>query len=84
MPTSDPATPETPTLTYLYTLHASVHHALYTAAVPSGSRRVFPIKGGTFSGPRLNGEVLDLGADWVKPPFHPLRAMFETRRLTNG
>ena len=67
MSSSDATSPPAPELTHLYTLHATIHSALYTAAVPSGTRIVYPIKGGTFSGPRLKGEVLDLGADWVVP-----------------
>jgi hypothetical protein len=29
-----------------------------------GDRRIIPITGGRFSGPLLNGEILDNGADW--------------------
>ena len=29
-----------------------------------GKRRIIPITGGKFSGPRLNGTILDNGADW--------------------
>ena len=29
-----------------------------------GRRRIIPITGGRFSGPRLNGDILDNGADW--------------------
>ena len=34
-----------------------------------GTRRVIPITGGTFSGPKINGEVLSGGEDWqlVRP-----------------
>lgn len=31
---------------------------------PDGTRRIIPIVGGTVAGPRLNGHILDLGADW--------------------
>lgn len=30
----------------------------------SGKRRIIPIVGGTVSGERLSGRILDLGADW--------------------
>lgn len=30
----------------------------------AGHRRIIPIVGGTVSGPRLNGHILNLGADW--------------------
>jgi len=33
-------------------------------STPYGRRRVIPITGGTFSGPRLNGVVVPGGADW--------------------
>lgn len=32
--------------------------------VPDGERRIIPITGGRFEGPRLRGEVLPGGADW--------------------
>lgn len=31
---------------------------------PRGRRRIIPIIGGTVSGERLNGRILNLGADW--------------------
>lgn len=31
---------------------------------PGGRRRIIPIIGGTVKGERLNGRILDLGADW--------------------
>lgn len=30
----------------------------------AGARRIIPIVGGTVIGPRINGKVLNLGADW--------------------
>lgn len=30
----------------------------------AGQRRIIPIIGGTVTGPRLNGKILNLGADW--------------------
>ncbi|MBV0912014.1 DUF3237 domain-containing protein [Anianabacter salinae] len=30
----------------------------------AGQRRIIPITGGRVEGPRLNGRILDLGADW--------------------
>lgn len=30
----------------------------------AGDRRIIPIIGGTVSGPKLNGRILNLGADW--------------------
>lgn len=31
---------------------------------PAGRRRIIPIVGGTVTGERLSGEILNLGADW--------------------
>lgn len=31
---------------------------------PAGQRRIIPIIGGRMTGPRLNGRVLGIGADW--------------------
>lgn len=45
-----------------------------------GRRRIIPITGGTFSGPRLNGEILNNGADWqVVTPDN--LAIIDTRYL---
>src|SRR5439155_24737397 len=34
-------------------------------AVPHGTRRIAPITGGTFEGPRLRGKILPGGGDWL-------------------
>jgi hypothetical protein len=34
-------------------------------ATPHGHRRIVPVIGGSFTGPKLNGEVLPVGADWL-------------------
>ncbi|KAL2151676.1 hypothetical protein VTH82DRAFT_6774 [Thermothelomyces myriococcoides] len=57
-------TPAAPGLTYLYSLNCTLGQALPVGAGPHGTRTVIPITGGSFSGPRLSGKVLDLGADW--------------------
>jgi hypothetical protein len=38
--------------------------ALDIGATPHGERRIIPITGGTFDGPRLRGHVVPGGADW--------------------
>ncbi|KAK4149242.1 hypothetical protein C8A00DRAFT_38163 [Chaetomidium leptoderma] len=58
------ATPAAPGLTYLYSLTCTLGQALDVGKGPHGTRTVIPITGGTFSGPRLSGKVLNLGADW--------------------
>jgi len=37
----------------------------YDAAAHVGERSVFPVRGGSFAGERLNGRVVE-GADWVR------------------
>jgi hypothetical protein len=51
---------------YLFTLEISLHpiHDLGTTSL--GKRRIVPVSGGRFEGPRLRGEVLpDVGGDWL-------------------
>ncbi|KXX79902.1 hypothetical protein MMYC01_203754 [Madurella mycetomatis] len=57
-------TPAAPGLTFLYSLNCTLGAAITVGGGPHGSRVVIPITGGSFSGPRLSGRVLDLGADW--------------------
>jgi hypothetical protein len=56
--------PTPPALTWLYSLTADCLNSVYTAHVPRGIRAAIPIVGGTVTGPRINGKVLNLGADW--------------------
>ncbi|KAK3693180.1 hypothetical protein B0T22DRAFT_504698 [Podospora appendiculata] len=58
------ATPTPPSLTYLYSLNCTLGTAIQIGAGPHGNRVAIPITGGTFSGPKLSGKVLNLGADW--------------------
>jgi hypothetical protein len=48
---------------FLFTLTGSVAEPLDIGTTPSGERRVFPIEGGEFEGPRLKGIVLPGGSD---------------------
>lgn len=50
-------TPNAPTLTYLYTLNATLANAIPVGAGPRGNRVAIPITGGSFSGPKLNGTM---------------------------
>jgi hypothetical protein len=56
--------PTAPGLEYLYTLFADCEPGIFTSQTAKGLRTAIPIVGGNFTGPRLNGKVLDLGADW--------------------
>src|SRR5437762_14009857 len=50
----------------LLTMKVKVGRVLDVGAVPYGARRVAPLDGGTFDGPRLRGTVLPgSSADWL-------------------
>jgi len=53
-----------PTLRFLYTSRVDVESPLHLGHSPYGERRIIHIKGGSFYGPRLKGQVLCGGADW--------------------
>ena len=46
-------------------LDVDVKNATSIGQVQGGMRRIVPIRGGEFSGEKLNGKVLPGGADWV-------------------
>src|SRR5207302_359752 len=50
---------------FLCTLTGYVAPAREVGATPRGMRRFFPAIGGSFEGPRLRGEVLSDGGDWL-------------------
>ncbi|HEX4460712.1 MAG TPA: DUF3237 domain-containing protein [Polyangia bacterium] len=49
----------------LLTLRLTTASTQAIGAVPHGTRFVFPITGGTFTGDRLRGKVLPGGGDWA-------------------
>jgi hypothetical protein len=53
-----------PRLTFTMELRVRVDAPVEIGPVSYGRRRIVPIRGGTFAGPQLRGEVLDGGADW--------------------
>jgi hypothetical protein len=53
-----------PDLELLLEVRADLGAPSVVGQTPEGLRRVLPILGGTFEGPRLRGEVLAGGADW--------------------
>jgi len=55
--------PDAPTLQYAFAARVDVGPIIDVGEVTGGRRRVIPIRGGTFEGPRLRGRVLP-GADW--------------------
>src|SRR5262249_44120126 len=51
---------------FLFTLEISLHPIHDLGDTPLGRRRVVPVSGGRFEGPRLRGQVLpDVGGDWL-------------------
>ena len=53
-----------PTLTHVCDLYVDLDPIREMGAGRAGQRRIIPIVGGHVSGPRLNGRILNLGADW--------------------
>lgn len=56
--------PIEPSLRFLYTSTVLVGQPMVVGTTPYGERRIIPIQGGSFAGPRLSGKVLPGGADW--------------------
>lgn len=54
-----------PVLEELCTLHATLKPPVDVGAVPSGQRQIFDVTGGWVRGPRITGQVLPSGADWI-------------------
>jgi hypothetical protein len=54
-----------PRLTQVYRLEATLAQPLDLGDVVQGHRRIVPLRGGTFTGPELNGKLLPgASADW--------------------
>lgn len=53
-----------PELAHLCDLLVELSPPLELGQSPRGKRRIIPIVGGTVSGQRLSGRILNLGADW--------------------
>lgn len=58
-----PALPA-PGLAHICDLAVDLDPVLALGPGRAGERRIIPIVGGTVSGPRLQGRILNLGADW--------------------
>lgn len=58
-----PAAPA-PTLTYAFSVNATLDPVVEQGEVDNGRRRFIPITGGTVTGPALSGTVLHQGGDW--------------------
>ena len=53
-----------PALEFVFAAHVTVDRPLDLGDVGRGGRRIVPITGGEFFGPRLRGQVIPGGADW--------------------
>ena len=53
-----------PTLEFVFAARVTVDRPLELGDVGKGGRRIVPITGGEFAGPRLRGKVVPGGADW--------------------
>lgn len=50
---------------FLYEITAQLDSPLVIGENPHGNRQIVPVTGGTFEGPRLKGEVLPGGGEWL-------------------
>src|SRR5688500_5225160 len=57
-------TPSPPRLHHLCEIFVELAQPLELGDAPRGRRRIIPIIGGRVQGERLNGRILNLGADW--------------------
>jgi Protein of unknown function (DUF3237) len=49
----------------LFEMRADLAEPQDVGATPAGTRRIVPVTGGTFEGPKLKGAVLPGGGDWL-------------------
>jgi hypothetical protein len=50
---------------FLCTMTATLNPPVVVPGGPNGTRVIVRVTGGTVTGPRLNGTIEDLGADWL-------------------
>jgi hypothetical protein len=50
---------------FLFEVSVDLEEPLDMGATPHGVRRIYVVKGGTFAGPRLKGQMLPGGGDWL-------------------
>ncbi len=56
--------PNPPKLEFAFEVRAKVADPTVVGQLPTGTRRIIEILGGTFAGPKLKGKLLPGGADW--------------------
>lgn len=49
---------------FSFAAHVAIDAPIVVGTGPQGLRRIVPITGGTFEGPRIKGTILSGGADW--------------------
>lgn len=54
-----------PRLELLYEMHVDLEAPQLIGQTPLGNRQIFYVRGGSFKGPRLRGDVLPGGGDWA-------------------
>jgi Protein of unknown function (DUF3237) len=57
-------TPKAPELEFVCELKVKLNPPYIVGETPHGLRRIIPIIGGSVEGPKINGEILNGGADW--------------------
>jgi hypothetical protein len=84
---AEPSSLPDPSLTKVFRLEASVGESLDVGDVTEGRRRIVPLTGGVFVGPRFNGALLPgASADWqiVRPDGTTIGDLRLTLRTTQG
>jgi hypothetical protein len=51
-------------LQFVYECHVTLAEIVDFGVTVDGRRRIIPITGGSFEGPKMRGQVLSIGADW--------------------
>ena len=58
------STHDAPNLEFVCELKVKLKPAIVVGETPHGTRKIIPIIGGSFEGPKMKGEILEGGADW--------------------
>ncbi|HYM35180.1 MAG TPA: DUF3237 domain-containing protein [Steroidobacteraceae bacterium] len=61
---ADSKAPSAPALEFVFEAHVAIDQPKVVGNGPQGLRRIVPITGGTFTGPKINGQIVPGGADW--------------------
>ena len=61
---AEPKPAGSPALEFAFEAHVTIDAPIVVGTGPQGLRRIVPITGGKFEGPRIKGTILNGGADW--------------------